>query len=74
MSNIKTISDFVIKIIRKNILFIVTLIIINYHFIQRWIHISNRGISFNDYLSLSVYTCITISVLTMLNVIFYMIL
>lgn len=72
MSNIKTISDFIIKIIRKNILFVVTLIIINYHFIQRWIHISNRGISFNDYLSLSVYTCITISVLTMLNVIFYM--
>lgn len=72
MSNIKIISDFIIRIIRKNILFIVTLIVINYHLIQRWVHISNRGISFNDYLSLSVYTCITISVLTMLNVIFYM--
>lgn len=72
MNNIKTISDFVNKIIRKNILFIFTIIIINYHFIQRWTHISTRGVSFNDYLSLSVYTLITISVLTMLNVNFYM--
>ena len=72
MSSIKVISDFITKIIRKNILFAITIIIINYHLIQRWTHISNRGISFNDYLSLSVYTCMTISILTMLNVIFYM--
>ncbi|MBY2275860.1 hypothetical protein KWX07_12315, partial [Clostridioides difficile] len=72
MSSIKVISDFITKIIRKNILFAITVIIINYHLIQRWTHISNRGISFNDYLSLSVYTCMTISILTMLNVIFYM--
>lgn len=34
MSSIKVISDFITKIIRKNILFAITVIIINYHLIQ----------------------------------------
>ena len=72
MNNIKIISDFIVKIMRKNILFLVTIVAINYHFIQRWANIETRGISFNDYLSLSVYTCIMISTLTMLNVLVYM--
>lgn len=33
MSSIKVILDFIIKIIRKNILFVIIVIIINYYFI-----------------------------------------
>lgn len=67
-----TISNFINKIIRKNILFGITLITINWHFITSWVNITDRGISFNDYLSLRVYTCIIIGILTMINVLFYM--
>lgn len=73
MKNIRTISSFISKIIRNNILFVLTILVINYQFITSWYYqINLTQASFNELLSLRVYTCVLIGALTVLNVMFYM--
>lgn len=72
MTKIKAISDFITKITRKNILFIATILFINYQLIATWSNIPINKFSFNMYLSVKIYTLITLCSLIILNILFYM--
>ena len=72
MTKIKAMSDFITKITRKNILFIATILFINYQLIATWSNIPINKFSFNMYLSVKIYTLITLCSLIILNILFYM--